>query len=83
MANKAAFTCSSPEERKKLAPFMVWLKLTSFLDRTISYYRPVAEPTCTGWEEGFPSFEEALSAEDGEIPSKLMCECLEALRTSP
>lgn len=77
MANKAPFTCSKDAKRKELRPFIVWLKLTALLDKTISYYRPGAEPTCTGWEEGFPSFEELLSVEDREVPTELMCRWLE------
>jgi hypothetical protein len=74
MANKAPFTSSASTERKKFAAFIIWLKLTGLLDKTISYYRPVAEPTCTGWEEGFPSFEEVIAAEDREMPAELICE---------
>lgn len=82
MANKVPFTCSKDAERKELRPFIVWLKLTDLLDKTISYYRPVAEPTCTGWEERFPSFEELLSVEDSEIPSELMRRWLKTIATS-
>ncbi|CAK7235882.1 hypothetical protein SBRCBS47491_009445 [Sporothrix bragantina] len=72
MANKAAFSRTEAAKKKTFAAFIVWLELTVLLDRTISYYRPVAEPTCTGWEEGFPSFEEILSGNDRNIPTQLL-----------
>lgn len=74
MANKAPFACHEATERERMAPFVVWLKLTGLLDKTISYYRPLAEPSSTGWEEGFPSFEEVLCDSDRAIPDQLMCE---------
>ncbi|OAA57011.1 Transcription factor [Niveomyces insectorum RCEF 264] len=72
MANKAAFACADAAQRRRYAPFLVWLALTDLLDKTISYYRPGADPTCTGWEEGFPSFEEVLSGHDRDIPVQLL-----------
>lgn len=74
MAHKAKFFCRDEAEAELLAPFVVWLKLTSLLDETISYYRPVADPSSTGWEHQFPSFEEVLSDKDRKIPLELMCE---------
>ncbi|CAM1508709.1 Fc.00g055570.m01.CDS01 [Cosmosporella sp. VM-42] len=72
MANKPSFECLNAHDRKVLAPFIVWLKITNLLDKTISYYRPIEEPTSTGWEIGFPSFDEILSGEDLEMEPRLM-----------
>jgi hypothetical protein len=48
--------------------FEVWLAVSDLLATVISFYRPSAETT-SGWEEGFPAFEdivgEDLSADIG------------------
>jgi hypothetical protein len=40
--------------------FEVWLYLCRLLNQIISYYRPGTPSTVTGWEDGFPSFEDAV-----------------------
>jgi hypothetical protein len=39
--------------------FEVWLAVSDLLATVISFYRPSAEPT-SGWEEGFPAFEDIV-----------------------
>lgn len=53
---------SKPELKR--TPFGIWLQLAGALDHVITFYRPNTDPTATGWEEGFPNFEEMLG-EDG------------------
>lgn len=75
MAYKARFTCSNEDERKTFTPFLLWLKLTELLDATIAYYRPTGDPDSTGWEVGFPSFDEIVSTSDyKDVPVNVMCE---------
>jgi hypothetical protein len=40
--------------------FEVWLYLCRLLNQIISYYRPGTPSTVTGWEDGFPSFEDTV-----------------------
>jgi hypothetical protein len=49
---------SDPEV--KHTAFGIWLQLASGLDHVITYYRPNTDPSCTGWEEEFPGFEDML-----------------------
>ena len=35
---------------------LIWLALGDVLMKVIALYRPTADHTCTGWEEGFPDF---------------------------
>lgn len=72
MAHKTQFTCPA-SERRKYAAFLIWLRLTELLDKTIAYYRPVGDPTSTGWELGFPSFEEIIASEDQDMPIQILC----------
>jgi hypothetical protein len=44
----------------KHTAFGIWLQLASTLDHVITYYRPNTDPTCTGWEEEFPGFEDMI-----------------------
>jgi hypothetical protein len=39
--------------------FEVWLAVSDLLATVISFYRPSAETT-SGWEEGFPAFEDIV-----------------------
>ena len=75
MAHRAAFTCEAHETHQWVA-FLIWLKLTDLLEKTIAFYRPGADPTSTGWETGFPSFEELISEDAQRIPSDIICESL-------
>lgn len=34
----------------------MWLRLGDLLDDVIEFYRPTADPDCTGWEREFPQF---------------------------
>lgn len=42
------------------AAFRVWLAVSELLATVISFYRPSAGVT-SGWEEGFPAFEDIVS----------------------
>jgi hypothetical protein len=44
----------------KYTAFGIWLQLASTLDQIITYYRPNMDPSCTGWEEEFPGFEDMI-----------------------
>ncbi|KAJ9608750.1 hypothetical protein H2200_006521 [Cladophialophora chaetospira] len=35
----------------------MWLRLGDLLDDVIEFYRPTADPDCTGWEAEFPHFD--------------------------
>ena len=53
--------------------FMVWLRLSSMLDKVISFYRPSAPSTVTGWEDDFPGFEELIDQFEGwDMPSNVL-----------
>ncbi|KIW77985.1 hypothetical protein Z517_07818 [Fonsecaea pedrosoi CBS 271.37] len=34
----------------------LWLRLGDLLDEVIEFYRPTADPECTGWEAEFPAY---------------------------
>lgn len=54
-----------------LGAFGVWMAISDLLADVISFYRPSAAPT-SGWEEGFPEFENIVSEnseEDLDFPS--------------
>ena len=44
----------------QLEGFDVWLSLADVLAETISFYRPTSDPDATGWEEGFPAWEDVV-----------------------
>ncbi|KAI9739926.1 MAG: hypothetical protein M1818_004982 [Claussenomyces sp. TS43310] len=44
----------------KDAAFEVWLQISTMLNNVISFYRPKASGSTTGWEDDFPGFEEIL-----------------------
>ncbi|CAG7917445.1 unnamed protein product [Penicillium olsonii] len=50
--------------QKSRGAFEVWLAVSDLLANVISFYRPAADPT-SGWEEGFPAFED-LVGEDAQ-----------------
>lgn len=56
---------SNPE--LKHTPFGIWLQLAEAMDSVIVFYRPKSDPTATGWEEGFPNFEEMLGEEGSHL----------------
>lgn len=45
--------------------FEVWLAISELLATVISFYRPTADPT-SGWEEGFPAFEQIVGEDTQE-----------------
>jgi hypothetical protein len=45
--------------------FEVWLAVSDLLATVISYYRPSADPS-SGWEEGFPAFEDIVGEDAQE-----------------
>lgn len=52
-----------PSNTRAAGAFGVWLAISDLLATVISYYRPSAGIT-SGWEEGFPAFEDIVG-EDG------------------
>jgi len=58
---------SKPELKR--TPFGIWLQLAGALDHVITFYRPNIDPKATGWEEGFPNFEEMLGEEGSTLDS--------------
>lgn len=48
------------QPEKKRTAFGIWLQLAEALDKVIVYYRPNIKNEETGWELGFPSFEEII-----------------------
>jgi hypothetical protein len=44
----------------KHTAFGIWLQIASALDQVINFYRPNNDPQCTGWEDGFPGFEDMI-----------------------
>lgn len=49
-----------PQCQKLPGPFGVWLAISDLLATVISFYRPSASNT-SGWEEGFPPFEDIVA----------------------
>jgi hypothetical protein len=49
---------TKPEKRR--TAFGIWVQLAEALDKVIVYYRPNIRHEETGWELGFPSFEEII-----------------------
>ncbi|QDS75502.1 hypothetical protein FKW77_004871 [Venturia effusa] len=60
----------------KHTPFGIWLQIAALLDRITDFYRPTVDPSTTGWEEGFPGFEEVIgdSGETIEPPILVVLE---------
>ena len=56
---------AKPETRH--TPFGIWLQISEALDKITYFYRPGADPSSTGWELGFPEFEEVLAEAGGEM----------------
>lgn len=48
------------QQETKYTVFGIFLQIASALNHIITYYRPRTDATCTGWEEGFPGFEEII-----------------------
>lgn len=51
--------------QKSRGAFEVWLAVSDLLANVISFYRPTADPT-SGWEEGFPAFEDIVGEDAQE-----------------
>ena len=51
---------------KTFQTFAVWLSLSDLLAEVIAFYRPTAKHDITGWEDGFPTFEEIAGAKSLE-----------------
>lgn len=47
-------------DRQSRGAFAVWLAISDLLATVISFYRPSADTTTSGWEEGFPAFEDIV-----------------------
>lgn len=45
--------------------FEILIKVTAILNEVIGYYRPGNPPTTTGWEQGYPGYEEIVDAVRG------------------
>lgn len=53
--------------------FEIWIFLATTLNKLISYYRPGTAVEATGWEEGFPSFEDAVKEARGwKVPQDIL-----------
>lgn len=52
-------------DQKPRGAFEVWLSVSDLLATVISFYRPTAENT-SGWEEGFPAFEDIVAEDTQE-----------------
>lgn len=53
--------------------FEIWLFLCKTLNKLISYYRPGTPVDVTGWQEGFPSFEDAVKEARGwRVPQDIL-----------
>lgn len=63
--NRLETPTSDPAFRR--TAFGIWLQLAEAMDHVIIYYRPKSDPTATGWEEGFPNFEEMLGEEGSAL----------------
>ena len=46
--------------KKSRSGFGVWFSISDLLSTVISLYRPSADDSTTGWEDGFPTFEELV-----------------------
>jgi hypothetical protein len=68
--NRLESPLSDPE--LKHTAFGIWLQLASGLDHVITYYRPNTDPSCTGWEEEFPGFEDMLGNSVDKINSSIL-----------
>ncbi|KAJ5815314.1 hypothetical protein N7474_007091 [Penicillium riverlandense] len=47
-------------DRQSRGAFAVWLAISDLLATVISFYRPSADTSTSGWEEGFPAFEDIV-----------------------
>ena len=63
--NNLEYPVGKPELKR--TPFGIWLQLAGALDHVITFYRPRSDPTATGWEEGFPNFEDLLDEEGNAL----------------
>ncbi|KAL9096581.1 MAG: hypothetical protein Q9165_001068 [Trypethelium subeluteriae] len=71
--------------------FGMWLRLCTYLENIISFYRPSADPTSTGWEEDFPAFEDIVGIGGDKLQNEVItrakedlekcCNILEGLKT--
>lgn len=53
--------------------FDIWIFLMNTLNKLVSFYRPGTAIDVTGWEEGFPSFEDAVNEAKGwKVPQDIL-----------
>ncbi|EXJ64662.1 hypothetical protein A1O7_01000 [Cladophialophora yegresii CBS 114405] len=45
----------------------MWLRLGDLLDDVIEFYRPTADPDCTGWETEFPTYDSLAEGIDPDL----------------
>ncbi|KAI9661194.1 MAG: hypothetical protein M1821_009521 [Bathelium mastoideum] len=57
-------------KRHRHTAFGLWLRLCTYLEEIITFYRPSADPASTGWEEDFPAFEEVVGAGGDKIQNE-------------
>ena len=56
--------------------FGMWLRLCTYLEKIITFYRPSADPASTGWEEDFPAFEDIIGAGGDNLQNEAISESL-------
>ncbi|KAI9698624.1 MAG: hypothetical protein M1820_007423 [Bogoriella megaspora] len=52
--------------------FGMWLRLCTYLEKIITFYRPSADPASTGWEEDFPSFEDVVGSAGDKLEYEII-----------
>ncbi|KAL9081028.1 MAG: hypothetical protein Q9157_000344 [Trypethelium eluteriae] len=52
--------------------FGMWLRLCTYLENIISFYRPSADPASTGWEEDFPAFEDIVGTGGDKLQNEVI-----------
>ena len=56
--------------------FGMWLRLCTYLEKIITFYRPSADPTSTGWEEDFPAFEDIVGPGGDKLQNEAISKSL-------
>ena len=69
-------------EQYRHTPFGIWLRLCTYLEEIIAFYRPSADPSSTGWEEDFPAFEEVVGAGGDKLQVETLSKLYSGLNVS-
>ncbi|KAJ5101483.1 hypothetical protein NUU61_003705 [Penicillium alfredii] len=62
----------NPNARPSRRAFDVWFAVSDLLATVISFYRPSADTT-SGWEEGFPAFEDIVGDAQEDLDFATLC----------